>query len=142
VDTGINDPPIVAVSATNLQFTQGQVVSVTQISTSDPDAGSADVRVRMTLTAATGPATVGTLTLASTAGLTFTEGDGTGDVVVDFTGSIAAANTALSGMTLALHADYIGTAFIGIFLSDLGNTGSGGIQTATGTLTFTVPAPP
>ena len=43
-------------------------------------------------------ATLGTLTLATTAGLTFVTGDGSGDSLMEFSGSHAAINAALEGV--------------------------------------------
>lgn len=50
----------------------------------------------------------GTLTLASTTGLTFASGDGTSDATVTFTGSIANVNTAVATVTYTPSANYIG----------------------------------
>lgn len=61
-----------------------------QISVAGQEAGSG---LGVTLTA-----THGTLTLAGTTGLTFTNGDGTADATMTFTGRAAAVNAALDGL--------------------------------------------
>ncbi len=55
-------------------------------------------------------ATLGVLTLSSTAGLTFTLGDGSDDTAITFSGTFANANTALAGMTYRPNANYAGAA--------------------------------
>ena len=48
---------------------------------------------------------VGTLTLGSTAGISFTDGDGTADTVMVFSGTVANLNTALEGLMYQTQAD-------------------------------------
>jgi hypothetical protein len=60
----------------------------------------------------------GTLSLSSTTGLTFAVGDGTADPEVTLTGTRAAVNTALAGMTLTPAADYNGDAALEIETHD------------------------
>ena len=82
---GIEDEPLVMSAAT------GNALSIV-----DVDAGNQPAQVSLSLPAAT----VGALTLASTTGLTFTQGDGTADTSMTFTGTIAAINAALAaGLT-------------------------------------------
>ena len=50
----------------------------------------------------------GTLTLSGTAGLSFTTGDGTGDVTMTFSGSQAAINAALDGLSYQPNLDFSG----------------------------------
>ena len=68
----------------------------------------------------------GSLTLASTAGLTFTAGDGSDDAAMKFQGSIADLNAALEGMTFLPPADFTGTVQLYVGSDDLGNFGAGG----------------
>jgi hypothetical protein len=94
------------------------------IAVSDPDAGDAPVSVHLTLDGA-GP--VGTLTVATTAGLAVT-GDGTAAVALD--GPIAAVNAALDGLRYTPGPGYFGTTAVRVDVDDRGNTGPGGPQTA------------
>src|SRR5439155_12424777 len=73
------------------------------ISISDVDAGNGAMRVTLSVTH-------GLLTLASTSGLSFNSGDGTGDPSVQFTGTISAINAALDGLTYAPDANFNGSA--------------------------------
>jgi Ca2+-binding RTX toxin-like protein len=69
----------------------------------------------------------GTLTLASTAGLSFGTGDGTADLTMTFSGTAAAINAALgSGLTFNPTANYHGTDSIALLTTDNGQTGTGG----------------
>ena len=51
----------------------------------------------------------GTLTLAGTTGLTFTVGDGTDDPTMTFSGTVAAINTALNGLSYTPNSNYVGS---------------------------------
>ncbi|HVQ07464.1 MAG TPA: Ig-like domain-containing protein [Allosphingosinicella sp.] len=69
----------------------------------------------------------GTLTLASTAGLSFGAGDGTADATMTFSGTAAAINAALgSGLTYNPTANYNGPDSIAVLTTDNGQTGAGG----------------
>jgi hypothetical protein len=89
-----------------------------QISMSDVDAGASPVQVSLS-------AANGTMTLAQTAGLTFITGDGLADANLSFTGTIAAINSALDGLTFTPTIDYVGPASIQFLTDDQGNSGSG-----------------
>ena len=128
-----NLPPVNTVPGTQQANSVGTVVfSVANgnaISVSDPDAGASTVQVTLT-------ATQGTLTLSGIAGLSFTTGDGTADATMTFTGSLANINAALNGMTF--NGDPFrssGTGSVQIVSNDLGNTGFGGAQSDTDTVT-------
>src|SRR5256885_1558184 len=94
--TAINDAPLNTVPApqtvnedTALVFSSanGNAISI-----NDVDAASGSEQVTLTVTN-------GNLSLASTAGLTFTTGSGTNNPTMVFTGTIANINTALNGLT-------------------------------------------
>ncbi|MBY0230554.1 MAG: lamin tail domain-containing protein [Gemmataceae bacterium] len=85
--------------------------------------------VRATLTAS-----AGTFTLATTTGLTFTAGDGTADATMTFTGTVNAINAALDGLAYAPGTGYTGNATLTASVDDLGNNGTGGAKTTTGTV--------
>lgn len=97
-----------------LNFTAG---SGNLISISDADAGTNPLQVTLT-------ATNGTFTLGTTAGLTFSAGDGTADATATFTGTLADLNTALA--SLSFTATAAGAATLQIDTNDQGNTGTGG----------------
>ena len=72
----------------------------------------------------------GVLTLSQTAGLTFTDGDGTADPAMTFTGTAADINAALDGLIYLGDANYNtaagGVEILVLPLTDQGNTGDGG----------------
>ncbi len=84
-----------------------------QISITDIDAGSNPIEVTLSVTN-------GTLTLAGTAGLTFTSGDGTSDSTMTFRGTVTNINTALNGLSYSPTANYSGSATLTI--TSLDNT--------------------
>jgi VCBS repeat-containing protein len=100
-----------------------------QISLADPDAGSSPLRVTLS-------ATNGSVTLASPAGLTFSQGDGSADTTMTFTGTLPAVNAALNGMSFVPAANFIGTAVLQLTTQDL--VGPSGGQSDTDTLSITV----
>ncbi len=133
--TAVNDAPANSVPGaqttllnTALVFSTG---SGNLISISDVDAGT----VQVSLTA-----TNGTVTLAGIGGLTFTTGDGTADVAMTFTGTVASINTAMDGMSFGPTAAYTGGASLQIITNDQGNTGTGGPLGDTDAVTITVNA--
>ncbi|MDH4152735.1 MAG: tandem-95 repeat protein, partial [Nitrospira sp.] len=93
------------------------------------DAGTNSVQVTLT-------ATNGTITLAGTAGLTFSTGDGTADSTMTFTGTLSAVNTALNG--LAFAPGTVGAASLRIITNDQGNSGTGGAMSDDDTIAITV----
>jgi hypothetical protein len=129
-----NDPPVNTIPAaqvtaedTALVFSAG---NGNQIQVGDVDALAMPVQV--TLTAANG-----TLTLSTTAGLTFSSG-GNGTAAMQFTGTLASVNAALNGMAFAPTANYNGAASVSITTSDQGNTGSGGALSDADVINITV----
>lgn len=134
---GVNNPPVNSVPGpqettedTSLTFS---AANGNQISVSDIDAGNNAIRITL-------ETTNGTATLATIANLTFSEGDGTADSLMIFTGTITDVNTALDGMSFMPALNFNGTASIQITTNDQGNTGSGGSQTDTDSVDITVTA--
>jgi VCBS repeat-containing protein len=80
----------------------------------------------------------GALTLAGKSGLSFTAGDGTADATMTFTGSVAAVNNALDGLTYRGNTNFHGNDALTITTNDQGNTGSGGAQTDADTVAIRV----
>jgi uncharacterized repeat protein (TIGR01451 family)/MYXO-CTERM domain-containing protein len=137
--TGPNQPPVITVPgaqstavSTPLVFSAaaGRTVSV-----ADPDAAGADEQVTLTVTS-------GTLALAATAGLSFSAGTGAGDATMTFTGSLAAIDAALAGLTFTPAAGSTDAVTLTVTANDLGHTGAGGPQSATATVAITVTATP
>ncbi len=130
----VNDAPVNSVpgpQATNedtaLVFSSANGNAIT---VSDIDADPGNVRVSISVTN-------GTLTLSGVAGLTFNSGaNGTGAMMV--TGTMAAINAALNGMTFLPGANYNGPVTLSITTNDLGNTGTGGALSDTDTVAITV----
>src|SRR5205085_7962787 len=135
--SAVNDAPTNTVPAaqstnedTGKTFSSG---NANAISISDIDAGVASVQVTLT-------GTNGSITLSGTTGLTFSAGDGTSDATMTFTGTVAAINTAIDGLVFAPTGDFNGAASIQIVTNDQGNTGSGGSQSDTDSVSITVNA--
>ncbi len=131
----VNDAPVNNVPAaqtvnedTPLVFTGGNAISI-----SDVDAGAGSETVTLSVGS-------GALTLNGTAGLAFTVGDGTADSTMTFSGTVAAINTALNGLSYQGNLNFNGTDTLNITTNDNGNTGSGGALSDTDSVTIHVSA--
>jgi hypothetical protein len=133
--TAVNDAPVNSVPGPQVVARNASLVfssgNGNLVSISDIDAGASAVQEQLIVTN-------GTLTLSGVAGLAFSVGDGTADVTMTFTGTMANINAALAGMTLAPTANFSGSASLEILTSDLGNTGAGGPLTADNTIDISV----
>jgi polysaccharide deacetylase 2 family uncharacterized protein YibQ len=139
----VNDAPVNTVPLTVQTIPNGGVqpfVLSSQyengVSIYDPDAGANVVQVTLT-------ATNGTMSLylPYASGVTFVAGDGTLDTTMSMTGTIANINAALSWLNFYATPNYGTTATsasLAIVTDDLGNTGAGGSQTDTDTVSFSV----
>ena len=125
----VNDAPVNSVSGPRDTDEDAPLV-VSDLSVSDVDAGSAEVRFALSVTH-------GKLTLSRTTGLTFTDG-ADGEPSMTFTGTLADANAALDGLRFEPVPDYNGPAQLTLVTNDQGNTGSGGEQSDTDTVGITV----
>ncbi len=121
----VNDAPVIAGPPAGLTNQNTPVMfsaaTASQISVSDVDAGNDAIGVSLT-------ATDGTVTLASTTGLTLSTGDGTDDVTMSFSGTTTAINAALNGMTFKPNTGFSGTATLQIVANDNGHNGAGGAK--------------
>lgn len=140
--TAINDAPVNTVpgaqATSNTVALTFSTANGNALSSSDVDAGGADVQ--LTLSVPTGK---GTLTLATTTGLTFTTGDGTNDETITATGTLTAINTALDGLVYTPPVPVISEAVLLTFtVNDQGNTGAPGAQSDTDTVTISVDGAP
>ncbi|MFX8422120.1 hypothetical protein ABTL73_20650, partial [Acinetobacter baumannii] len=75
----------------------------------------------------------GTLNFGSTSGLSFVSGSN-GSASLTVTGSLADLNSALSSLSYSSTRNYNGSDSLSVTVDDQGNSGSGGSQTATGTV--------
>ncbi|WP_309242985.1 Ig-like domain-containing protein [Hyalangium versicolor] len=95
------------------------------ISIADPDAFNRNLRVTLDIT---GGALRGSMTLRQTTGLTFTNGDGDHDSTMQFTGTLASINAALSILKFTPAPNYYGMTGLVLSVIDLGNSGLGGVK--------------
>ncbi len=130
--TAVNDAPVNTVPGTqttavntNEVFTGGSLISIAD------DAASSSMQVQLV-------STNGTSTISPLTGLSFSVGDGTADATMTFTGTVAAVNTALAGLTFAPRINWVGTGSVQVVTSDQGNTGTGGTLTDDDTVNITV----
>jgi VCBS repeat-containing protein len=131
----VNDAPVNTVPVapsidedTSLAFTAGNAISI-----ADPDAGAGSLQVQLSVTH-------GTLTLATTTGLTVI-GNATANVTA--TGTLTDLNNALATLSFTPTLDFPGsaasdTAAFSITTNDQGNTGTGGALSDTDGVTITV----
>jgi hypothetical protein len=131
--TAVNDAPVTTVPSarTVAEDATLTLASPNAASVADVDLGAAAMQVRLT-------ATDGTLTLPSTTGLTFSEGSGTADAAMTFTGTLATVNARLDGLSYAPAANYHGPATITVTADDGGATGTGGAQSDSASIAVTV----
>lgn len=135
--TPVNETPTLALPA--MQTFAEDTVHVFSIANSnaiqvgDEDAEASEAPVEVTLSAADG-----TLTLASTDGLTFIRGSGTNDTAVTFRGMVGDINAALDGLSLTPPHDFNGPSYIVVAVNDLGNSGPGGPKIAAGYVLLTI----
>jgi Ca2+-binding RTX toxin-like protein len=136
----VNDAPVNTVPIaqsvdedTNLVFSlvKGNAISIADV---DVDEGSRQAQVTLSVTK-------GTLTLspvANLANLSFSEGTGTGNAIMTFSGAIADINAVLEGLIYQGNENFNGTDALTITTNDLGNFGDGGIKTDLDTVAITV----
>jgi Cadherin-like/Bacterial Ig domain len=117
----VNDAPtqLVPGAQTTLEDTPLVFSGANLIQIADLDAGGSAVRVSLQVGA-------GSLSLSGIAGLTFQQGDGVSDGAMQFTGTLAAINAALNGLSYLPAANMNGADSLQITTEDLGNVGSGG----------------
>ncbi|MCA9201103.1 MAG: tandem-95 repeat protein, partial [Planctomycetales bacterium] len=107
------------------------LAAVNAIQISDADANGGAVQVTLQVAG-------GDVTLSQTVGLTFVSGDGVGDVLMTFTGTVTDINLALDGLVFQPNANFFGAAGIQISVDDLGNSGAGGPMSVTETVAINV----
>ncbi|MET0646806.1 MAG: Ig-like domain-containing protein, partial [Pyrinomonadaceae bacterium] len=132
----VNDAPVNSVPAAQVTNTNTPLVfsaaNSNAVSVSDVDAGTDPVRVTLSTPN-------GTLTLGSTAGLTFVTGDGVDDASFTFTATVAAANAALDGLTYTPSTSFNnGFTSVTIITNDQGFNGAQGAKTDTDAVSIQV----
>ncbi|MGN6511098.1 MAG: Ig-like domain-containing protein [Chitinophaga sp.] len=130
----VNDAPIITTpTGTRNVLQTGSLTydAANLVSVNDVDAGAGNLE--FTIAAANG-----LVTLAGTTGLSFTTGDGTADGTMVFSGNLTDINNALNGLEYTPTSTYSGPAAITLTVSDLGNTGSGGALTVSGSVSINV----
>jgi hypothetical protein len=135
----VNDPPVNTLPS-NFSATEDTPQPLAGISTSDVDAGSANIQVTFSVPAGTGTLTVGTgVSGGVTAGQV--SGNTTSSVVI--TAPIAAINATLAdanGLTYLPAPNLNGDVTLTMATNDLGNTGAGGPQIDTDTADISIAA--
>lgn len=135
--SAVNDAPTITAPA-SVSGTEDTTVTFSAgggnaIVLADADAGTSAVQLQLT-------ATQGLVTFSTTTGLSFLAGDGTQDSSIIATGTVSALNAALEMLRFDPASDSSGTASIVVQVNDLGNTGSGGALTDSGTISVTLGA--
>ena len=133
VVSAVNDAPTIFIETSPLGAVEDVVYSLpgTQVSVSDSDVleGSGVVRVVLSVSS-------GTISAVSPpVGVTVTS---SGTASVSLEGPIADVNEALSRVNYLGTANFVGSDEMTVFVSDLGNTGSGGVLNATSSFVITV----
>ncbi|MCH7399437.1 Ig-like domain-containing protein, partial [Belliella sp. DSM 107340] len=135
VVTAVNDAPVNTVPGTQ-SVAQNETLTFSadngnQISVSDVDLGSNSIEITIN-------ASNGLISLANTNGLIFTQGSGTNDGIMNFTGTLVNVNNALDGMIFTPFSGLSGTGSLGITSNDQGFSGSGGAQSDTDVISITI----
>ncbi|MGA7932684.1 MAG: Ig-like domain-containing protein, partial [Kovacikia sp.] len=129
--TPANDPPAITLPTGKLSADQGANSALSGISITDPDAFNGNLTV--TLSAANG-----VLSIGLKPGLTFSQGSGTQDATMIFSGTLSNINTALSSLIYRSNSLFKGTETISITVNDNANTGVGGALSDSKSLAVTV----
>ncbi|MEZ6116497.1 MAG: tandem-95 repeat protein, partial [Pirellulaceae bacterium] len=129
----LNDRPIASIPAgvTTVEDIPLVLGAANAIQISDADANGGAVQVTLQVAG-------GDVTLSQTVGLTFVSGDGVGDALMTFTGTVSDINLALDGLVFQPNANFFGAAGIQISVDDLGNSGAGGPMSVTETVAINV----
>ena len=111
-----NKDPILVVPTANLTAQEDVGTAITGISVADTD-DRAGVSEEVAVTIAVQS---GTLSLGTTAGVSFSLGDGSNDPVLAFSGPIASVNAALATVTYKGLLDFYGTDSVTVTVDDQG----------------------
>ena len=133
VATSANAGPVLTLPANQTTPADTDLVlsGASEISVSDADSGINPLELQIVVSG-------GTISLATTLGLTFNLGNGTDDILVACTGTAASIDAALASVTFTPAAGFNGNATISISVSDGGAGGFGGPQSANDVLKIAV----
>ena len=131
----VNDAPVNHLPVSSPGGNEDTAIAITGISVSDVDADPASAAQPLTVTLS---AAHGALTLGSTAGLSFSTGDGTADASMTFSGTTNAIDAAIASITYLGNANFNGADTLTITTNDNGHTGGGGAQQDQDQLTINV----
>ena len=126
----VNDAPVE--TSPGAQTTnKDTALSISGLAVSDVDANGGAETVTLSVAH-------GTISLASTAGLTFSTGSGMNDASETFTGTLSAINNAIAAVKYQPTTGFYGSDTLDFSTNDNGNTGSGGAMSATSAVAITV----
>ena len=131
----INDIPTLSLPASPT-VEEGSTISLSTfngnpVTFDDIDVGSGEMQITL-------ESSDGILSLGSTSGVTFVEGDGIEDERIVFKATLADGNAALQGMTYSPNPNPTTVGRIFFAVDDQGNSGNGGILSAADTLTINI----
>lgn len=130
--TAENDAPVITVPGGQTISEDSPLVFGNQlISIADVDASGNWIEVSLT-------ATNGTLTLGSTAGISFISGSGSNAATMTIRSTVASLNTAFNNTVFTPALNFNGVAAVRVDVDDLGNTGANGKLTDSKTVNITV----
>ncbi|MBX9409688.1 DUF4214 domain-containing protein [Pseudomonas baetica] len=137
--TQSNDTPVITLASATQNIQKDAALTFNaanhnQISISDVDAGTSDVKVTLT-------ATHGLLSLSGVSGLTILGGTGTDEASITVTGNLTDINAALNDLKFTPASGYTGSATVKVLVDDQGNSGGAPLN-ADKTLGITVSAIP
>lgn len=133
--TAVNDAPVNSLPGAQVTTENTPLIFNTangnQIQIADVDAVNGNLQVTLSVAQ-------GQLTLGSTAGLSFTTGDGSADASMIFSGTLANINAALANIIYVGSGPFPASDTLSVTTNDLGNTGTGGALVDAGTVAITV----
>jgi uncharacterized protein YjiK len=134
----VNDAPVLTVPGAHVT-PEDVAVNIAGISVADVDANEGTGTVSVSLSVGSGTLTVAT---AAAGGLTPAQVGGYGTRTVLLSGPVAAVNATLAaGVTYLGNLNFNGGDTLSVIADDLGNTGSSGARTASGTVLLHVLSP-
>ncbi len=128
--TAVNDAPVETVPGAQTT-NKDTSLSISGLSVSDVDANGGTETTTLSVSD-------GTISLASTNGLTFSKGTGTKDTTETFTGTLSAINNAIATIKYQPTSGYFGSDTLNSSTDDNGNTGTGGAMTTSSSVGITV----